>query len=278
MPDSGASSTPNRSIHLGSRQVEVGTGEQHKNFWDLVDAGRWEPATLEAIELLSAKGIMIDVGAWIGPTVLAAAPLATRVIAYEPDPVAAAELRSNLERNELGNVEVREVALFDRDGELPLGPGMLNELGLSVSSLVYGPASVSVRSRDARREVEAPEFADATLLKIDVEGAEYRLIRRIAPFLRKRQPNLLLSLHSVRWQDRDLIPRPKRINDLLRRLANAGERAPLVWRLRRYKYWYLDHGESWVPITGMARWNLVVAFGEQELLLSRVPYRAATSV
>jgi FkbM family methyltransferase len=240
-----------------------------------VDAGKWEPATLEAIEALSPGGLVVDVGAWIGPTVLAAAPLATRVIAYEPDPVAAEELRSNVERNGLTNVEVRQVALFDRDGELPLSPGMLDELGLSVSSLVYGPASVSVRARDARSEVQAPEFGNAALLKIDVEGAEYRLIGRIAPFLRQHQPALLLSLHSVRWQDRHLVRGPRWLNNFVRRVANAGERAPLLWRIRRYKHWYLDRAEGWKPLTWMERWTLVAAFGEQELLLSDDPYPGA---
>jgi hypothetical protein len=34
-----------RSVRLGGEMVEVGDDPTHRPFWDLVDAGRWEPAT-----------------------------------------------------------------------------------------------------------------------------------------------------------------------------------------------------------------------------------------
>ena len=41
----------------------------------------------------------VDLGAWIGPTVLLAAPSVARVVCVEPDPVAYAALTGNLSLN-----------------------------------------------------------------------------------------------------------------------------------------------------------------------------------
>jgi FkbM family methyltransferase len=265
-------SEPARRVRLGGEMFEVGDAPTHRPFWDLVDTGGWEPATIEALSRLTPSRVYIDVGAWIGPTVLLAARMAETVVAYEPDPVAAMELRANVARNGLTNVEVREIALFDRDGDLPFGPGMLDELGLSVSSLVYGSATTTIRSCDARHEAASPEFERAALVKIDVEGAEYRLIQRLAPYLRRHHPTLLLSLHAVRWRDRTFVPAPRWVNAAIRWLANAAERAPLLWMLRHYRYWYLDTLHTWQPLPLRSRLRLLGHLGEQALLLSNEPY------
>jgi FkbM family methyltransferase len=261
-----------RTVLLAGAPTSVGDVETHRAFWDLVDAGHWEPATLEAITRLADGGVYIDVGAWIGPTVMAAARKASVVVAYEPDPVAAAELRRNIALNGLTNVEVRELALLDRDAALPLGPGMLDELGLGVSSLVYGSRTLSVPVRDARHEATSDEFLRCSLLKIDVEGAEYKLIARLAPYLRRHPPTLLLSLHGVHWRNRSFDYMPRQMARLYRRLRSAAERLPLVWRLRSYPFAYIDDGKVWRAISWARRWALIADITEQELLLSHYPY------
>ena len=259
---------------LGAQSTQVSDTPIHKDFWDLVDRGGWEPATLEAIDRFAPGATVIDVGAWIGPTALVAARSASKVVAYEPDPEAASELRANLELNEVTNVEVRQWALFDRDGELPLSPGMLDELGLSVSSLVYGRPTLMVRVRNARQEAREPEFQHAGLVKIDVEGAEYRLIRSLRSYLNQRRPTLLLSLHGVRWRGppiHDGEGHPK-ANAVLTHIANAIERAPLLWSLRMYPFWYIDRTEVGMSPGQRSRWKLLGQIAEQELLLSTTAY------
>src|SRR5262245_62069367 len=69
---------------------------QRQGYWDRVAAGDWEPQTLRAIRRFLVPGTdCIDIGAWIGPTVLYEACIAGRVHAFEPDPVAYAELAAN---------------------------------------------------------------------------------------------------------------------------------------------------------------------------------------
>jgi FkbM family methyltransferase len=261
-----------RTVDLAGEPTRVGADDKHRAFWDLVDDGRWEPCTFEAIDQLAEGGVYIDVGAWIGPTVLAAARRARTVIAYEPDPVAVTDLRHNVECNGLTNVEIREIALFDRDTELAIGPGMLDELGLSVSSLVYGSRSVTVTARDARQEATSDVFRQCSLLKIDVEGAEYGLIRRLAPYLRKHRPALLLSVHGVQWRTRTFRRLSPRMADRYRKLRSVIERSSLMWRLRSYPYVYIGAGPSWRQLSGPDRRAIVADIDEHELLLTVRPY------
>jgi len=261
-----------RRVLLAGQQTTVEDTASHRAFWDLVDIQRWEPATLEAINRFADGAVYIDIGAWIGPTVIAAARRAARVIAYEPDPVAVAELRQNVRLNALTNVELRDWALFDRNGLMPLGPGMLDDLGLSVSSLVYSSPAATVVVKDAREEADSEPFMSCSLLKIDVEGAEYRLIGRLAPYLRSQHPTLLLSLHGVQWQNRTFPCSPRFAFPLQRRIGSAMERLLLMWRVRTYQYAYKQAGDCWRLLSRRERWGIVASTGEHDLLLTSDSY------
>jgi FkbM family methyltransferase len=258
-----------RSVLLGGEPVQVHDKELHKAFWDLVDAGRWEPATLAAIAHLVAGSVYIDIGAWIGPTVIAAARRADLVVAFEPDPVAAAELRENIRLNDLRNVVVHEVALYNSNGRAPLALGLGDVLGWSTSSLVFGPpASLDVDVRDAKDEATSDAFQRCTLLKIDVEGAEYVLIGRFRRYLRDRRPKLLLSLHSFQWRKREYSELPSGVARMCRRLGNAAQRATLIWRTRHYSHIYLEGESGWLELSRLRRWALVADMRDQAVLLS----------
>jgi FkbM family methyltransferase len=225
-------------------------------FWDMVSAGKWEAATLDAIAaFLQQDSTYIDIGAWVGPTVLPAARIASRVLAYEPDPVAADELQANLDYNGLRNVEVRRIALSDHDGELLFGTGLDNEFGNSTSTSMYGERTLSVESRDVLGEANASDFQNCNLLKIDVEGSEYIVVPRLAAYLRRKRPALLLSTHgpafigrsSTGWEIRD---------KLLTRARYVAARVRLFRAVPSYKFAYhVEHGrKEW---TRLNKWTLL---------------------
>ena len=239
-------------LKIGSGTSLVRAG-RHDEFWARVDAGEWEATTVSAIEnLVPPGGTYIDIGAWIGPTVLLAARRAAKVIAYEPDPVSSEELLANLRLNDIQNVEVRRVALWVRDGELPFGPGSSADLGQRTSSLMYGQREgVFVRTCDALGEVASSAFRDCSLLKIDVEGAEYNLIPHIADYLQTVGPTLLLSTHGLGHISgrRGLAGRVVDVADLL------VKRLRLMWVLRYYRYSYSDCRRNWLDKN--ATWKIV---------------------
>jgi len=100
----------------------------------------------------------MDVGSWIGPTVLLAARHSARVVAYEPDPIALTELRSNITINKLGNVDIREYGIYDQNAKLPFGSGHGYDLGMSGSSLTCGTYTVDVHVVNALDEFKKEDL------------------------------------------------------------------------------------------------------------------------
>jgi FkbM family methyltransferase len=190
-----------RSVTAGptSTRLRVQSGPERDYFWDSVDTGRWEPETLDAIhQIVSPGDRVIDVGAWVGVTALYAASLGGEVLAYEPDPRALAEMQASLGLNDGLSVSIQAVALGVEPGVALLRS---RSLGDSMSSLVRSGRltdSVEVECRGVEREVRERQFAQARLVKVDVEGYEFQLVPAMMCALRSRgfQGDLLLSTHA----------------------------------------------------------------------------------
>ncbi|MFM7344137.1 MAG: FkbM family methyltransferase [Tagaea sp.] len=178
---------------------------QERAFWKSYAEG-WERDTLAAIAgLLPQGGVHLDIGAWIGPTLLFAAARAGEAHGFEPDPAAYAKLARNVALNPdlAARVRIRPAAIWTRDATLPLavaGPGD------STTSAVLRPgeaAALEAQALDARGPEIAPLLARADFVKIDVEGGEFDLIPYIAPLLAERLPALHLSFHAHRLDKSD---------------------------------------------------------------------------
>lgn len=261
-----------QKVKIGGEEITVNGSPLYRVFWGCIDAGIWEPTTLGIILGAARGGVYIDVGAWIGPTALAGALVAEKVVCYEPDPVAAKELRLNLQLNGFDNVELHELALCSHDGTVPFGPGNNNDaMGLSTSSTVRGNLATEVPAKDAREEAKKDIYQHCTLMKIDIEGGEYELVARLAGYLKKRRPTLLLSLHSPFSNDAaDL----STAGAIYRRVKGILLRGRLMWHLRHYKCIYttwsrrLDPESVWVPLAARDALRIVQERGGRELLFS----------
>lgn len=177
---------------------EFRTDPYHSSFWRKASAGRWEPQTFEILSRHLAMGRdYLDIGAWIGPTVLFGARHARQVIALEPDPTAYRALAWNIELNGLENVSALPVALADRVGVTRMA-GMRGERGDSTTSLLNpeGEAGSDVVTLDWATFAGSLDLSDVALVKIDVEGAEFDLVPQMAEWLAKTRPAVLLSTHA----------------------------------------------------------------------------------
>ena len=191
--------TDSREVDFSDFKVSVKSTSEYQDFWDDVSKGKWEKNTLEIISrVLKEGGLYVDIGAWIGPTVLKASGYADKIIAYEPDPISWVELEENIRLNKLDFIELNNVALFDKQGEMSFGGGRSGALGMSVSTLMSGERGIKVTVLDINQELEKKGFRDAKLIKIDTEGAEYTIVPSIENFLVSNKPSLLLSCHSRR--------------------------------------------------------------------------------
>ncbi|MEM1006139.1 MAG: FkbM family methyltransferase [Pseudomonadota bacterium] len=169
----------------------------HSKFWRKASAGKWEPETFDVLDRhLSPDRDYIDIGAWAGATVLYAARRARHVWCFEPDPVAFRYLNWNLELNNIRNVTAFGVALWTSTGVLRMS-SLGGEAGDSMTSVLAEPENgTDVISLGWDQFAQQVDLSRVSLVKMDVEGAEFSLIPALAPWLRAHQPALYLSTHA----------------------------------------------------------------------------------
>jgi FkbM family methyltransferase len=146
-------------------------GGTRTEWWALSARRRqWEQPVVDAFAAAIRPGdVVYDIGAWIGPYTLLASKLvgpSGRVISFEPDPKARAQLERNIALNRAGNVRIVPIALSDRNGTARLSGGE--------SEAVVGEAGET-----EVQTMTLPDFiAEAgppDVVKVDIEGGELRL-------------------------------------------------------------------------------------------------------
>ncbi|WP_171097581.1 FkbM family methyltransferase [Ruegeria sp. HKCCD7255] len=169
----------------------------HSKFWRKATAGDWEPETFAVLDkFLSPDRDYIDIGAWAGATVLYAARRARHVWCFEPDPVAYRYLIWNLELNGITNVSAFGAALWGETGVMRMA-SLGGEPGDSMTS-VLGDTSKGTEALSLSWEVfeKAVDLSDVSLVKMDVEGAEFALVPHLRPWLQQQRPAFYLSTHA----------------------------------------------------------------------------------
>jgi len=145
-------------------------------------------------QLVKPGAVLFDVGAHVGYYSLLSSRLVGekgRVVAFEAMPRNARFLRHHLEANRCANVEVIEGAASDRAGTAWFGKGTGTGTGRLSDA---GELEVRTMTLDdvAAERALLPDF-----LKIDVEGAEERVLDGAARILHEKKPVLFLSTHGA---------------------------------------------------------------------------------
>lgn len=201
-----------------------------------------------AQEIAFVRGVLkpgmnfVDVGANWGLFTLAAARLvgsSGRIVALEPDPRILPKLKANVRRNNLSQAQVLAVAAADCDSNLLLAAHDHTAENWGISKLIEnasaGQATFTVPSRrldslldEAEAEAEAG-LGPVDLVKIDVEGAEDRVLAGMEPGLTShRYRRILLEFHPVQLGERG-----KNVNDIVKALLAKG-----------YRGYSLDYSEA----------------------------------
>lgn len=153
--------------------------------------------------LLEERMTFLDIGANEGFYSVFAASRggkAGRVIAFEPSERECVRLTRNLELNGLTNVVLERVGIADADGEAVLrlceyGHEGQNTLGAFAYQIEQaGSQNVRLRSLDAYLDEHPVDRVD--VVKVDVEGAEERVLRGAIRTLQRHRPILLLEINS----------------------------------------------------------------------------------
>ncbi|MBO9435485.1 FkbM family methyltransferase [Ruegeria sp. R13_0] len=176
----------------------------HSKFWRKASAGEWEPETFAVLDqFLSPENDYLDIGAWIGPTVLYGARKARHVYCFEPDPTAFRHLAWNLDLNDIRNVSAFGVALSDQFGVARMA-STRGEPGDSTSSLLHDAAHGTDALTIAWEQFQAvQDLSQVSLVKMDIEGAEFFVLPTLLNWLKQKRPALFLSLHAPLLDEAD---------------------------------------------------------------------------
>lgn len=189
----------------------------HSKFWRKASAGDWEPETFAVLDqFLSSENDYLDIGAWIGPTVLYGARKARHVYCFEPDPTAFRHLAWNLDLNDIRNVSAFGVALSDQFGVARMA-STRGEPGDSTSSLLHDAAHGTDALTIAWEQFQAvQDLSQVSLVKMDIEGAEFFVLPTLLNWLKQKRPALFLSLHTPLLEEADRYSRMESLLESLR--------------------------------------------------------------
>jgi FkbM family methyltransferase len=206
----------------------------------------FEAGTLEFFDAaLPACDTLIDVGAYIGLMSLYAADRLGGVWAFEASPGNFDLLRQNVALNERLRDRIRlcGYGLGDRDDRVPLYRKAVADSGSTIfrtverGGLVDGTPEAMVELRDADSVLRGIGVTARTLLKIDIEGAEYLVVPAIAALLAEAKPFLHVSFHPFNIvADGD---------DYLTALTRLRRALQVAEALAFYRYMYFHENGHW---------------------------------
>lgn len=160
--------------------------------------GSFEQAESDYLcRLAQPGGTVVDVGANVGlHTIPLALAVGTgKVMAFEPVPENVKRLQENVERNRLRNVEIYPFALSDEDGSATMHLSRDPAYGTLMSTAVAHVAGESIET-STRRLDDVWRMAGqpaVSAIKVDVEGAELRVLRGAKDLLATCRPVLLVE-------------------------------------------------------------------------------------
>jgi FkbM family methyltransferase len=138
---------------------------------------------------------VFDIGAHIGYYTLLSAKTANKVVSVEPSPAAHRLLQKNIKCNDFENINVVQNGVFAEKGEMELnihpGDEQVSNSFANAPSLQGGSIKVPVTTVDALAE----EHGSPNLVKIDVEGAELRVLHGMSETL-SDNVDLIIETHS----------------------------------------------------------------------------------
>ena len=213
-----------------SYSVNRTTVGHHNIWWDRDFKAGWGNETLHAFKkLLTPNTVHIDFGAWIGPTVLFAANIAKRVIAFECDPYAERELLSHVRANPYlsHKISVSSLCISDHIHSTTMtGRGGSGSTVNTVSKEHFDRiANISktvwtVNCVPLLKILEEQRLLDGNsdiFIKMDTEGAESIILPSLYEWLSKldakTKPTMLVSMHA---QFSRLSEKPDKIQQILK--------------------------------------------------------------
>jgi FkbM family methyltransferase len=170
----------------------------------ILQTGAWEPGSWRIVAgHLQPGATLVDVGAHIGYYSLKAAPLVGRsghVLAIEPNPETLRILEGNVRASDASAVSIQPVACSDAESKLELfvasslNSGETSLSRANASQLAPAKNSYMVRARPLDDIIRESGVTRVDAIKIDVEGAEFLVLKGARETLDRFHPAILVEL------------------------------------------------------------------------------------
>lgn len=187
-----------RQIRINDRRFNVIPTPLVGPYWNEMEQSGREAAWFQVFDrFVEFDKTYVDCGAYVGATLLYAAHFSRYAVGFEPDPVLLNNLKENLRLNpELSRkVFLSECALSDEIGVSGLAT-VPNQSGWRLFSTETEGPQYTVHSTVLHRFLADIGINDIGFIKMDIEGAEHKVIPASAEWLKDTKPTLLLSMHQ----------------------------------------------------------------------------------
>lgn len=185
---------------FGKFQIELDHDFYGQEFWDRIENGTFEPDTMAFLKLnVDQNSDFIDVGAANGSMTILAGLRGARVLSFEAAPGIYAVANRNTELNNFTNeVKVVNAAISNRNGVMVFSREGDEKV---LSSIVFNGL------QNSSTEIQVSKLADVIskfhkqgrdlVLKVDIEGAEWKLFRdsETIKSLSEHNATVLLAIH-----------------------------------------------------------------------------------
>ena len=171
--------------------------------WKIFFTGEYERGTNRVLEQYVKEGdVVIEAGANMGSETLLLSRLTGKgkVYGFEPNPYRFDRLKTNVSINELTNVEVFEMAIGEKNGDISfhIYPKNFCNAGMS-SKYMDTPLTrkITVPQQTLDSFVESHNINKVDFLKMDIQGAEMDLLAGAATMIAKYKPIIFLEALQI---------------------------------------------------------------------------------
>jgi FkbM family methyltransferase len=190
---------------LTNEDIAIFTTADNYIEWSLLSSGTYEDEINKLIRISLKPGDnALDIGGNIGLQSIRMAQCvgdAGIVYSFEPLAYLQEKFKRNLSLNRATCVTLFPYALSDSEGEADfrIDHNLWNQGTFSLSSKGDGPETQRVLIKVADQMTEIQTLNSLALIKIDVEGFEYQVLRGLKQTLAKHKPRIIFEYDSNYW-------------------------------------------------------------------------------
>lgn len=162
--------------------------------------GTIEKETFEVIKKFADKDkIFLDIGTFYGAMAIYASYLYKKVYSFEADPNALYILNLNIGFNKITNIIIEDKILYDCESKVYFGgfakfatSGSYVKKEINDNYKYIEKETITLNSVLSKYSIDLKEV---NLIKMDIEGSEYEVIKDNIELLSNYKPNLYISIH-----------------------------------------------------------------------------------